>query len=187
MLPKGSKSADPEKESNVIHIKATASDKSINNRNKGEPEKHQTTSEGKIKKVSVVNDFEAVVNFKNDIAEKLRSLVSNYSIDVIKGIMKSTGVHKAIITSTLRIPAAQVDAMYENICKHGIQSQLNYYASAGMEVVQTGASAGGVDNTKKSLVKKAMLDKVISLQKDGRITKDIVYLLSLMLFETLLI
>ena len=46
VLPKGSKSADSEKESNVIHIKTTTTDQSVAGRSKNEPEKHQTTSEG---------------------------------------------------------------------------------------------------------------------------------------------
>ncbi|MDE9581904.1 LysM peptidoglycan-binding domain-containing protein [Citrobacter braakii] len=169
VLPKGSKSADSEKKNNVIHIKTTTTDKSVAGRSKNEPEKHQTTSEGNAKKISVVNDFEPVVNFKTDIPENLKDLVSNNSIDVIKGIMKSAGVHKIIITSILRTPEEQVDAMYTNMRKHGIQSQLDYYASAGKEVVQAGADAGGIDSTKKILVKKAMVDKVKSLQNDGRL------------------
>jgi hypothetical protein len=110
-----------------------------------------------------------VVNFQTDIPENLKKLVSSHSIDVIKEIMKSAGVHKIIITSTLRTPEEQVDAMYDNMRKAGIQSQLDYYASAGREVVQAGADAGGIDSTKKNLVKKAMLDKVKFLQKDGRL------------------
>jgi LysM repeat protein len=169
VLPKGSKSADAEKKINLINIKTTTTEKSVNSRKKSEPETHQTTPEGKSKEISVANDFEPVVNFQTDIPENLKKLVSSHSIDVIKEIMKSAGVHKIIITSTLRTPEEQVDAMYDNMRKAGIQSQLDYYASAGREVVQAGADAGGIDSTKKNLVKKAMLDKVKFLQKDGRL------------------
>jgi len=169
VLPKGSKSADSEKESNVIHIKTTTTDKSVARRSKNEPEKHQTTSEGKAKEISVVNDFEPLVKFRTDISEKLQSLVSAHSIDVIKGIMKSAGVHKITITSTLRTPEEQVEAMYNNMCNKGVQSQLDYYAAAGREVVQAGIAVGGIDKSKENQVKKAMVDKVNSLQKEGRL------------------
>lgn len=169
VLPKGSKSADSEKKNNVIHIKTTTTDKSVARRSKNEPEKHQTTSEGKAKEISVVNDFEPLVKFRTDISEKLQSLVSAHSIDVIKGIMKSAGVHKITITSTLRTPEEQVEAMYNNMCNKGVQSQLDYYAAAGREVVQVGIAVGGIDKSKENQVKKAMVDKVNSLQKDGRL------------------
>ena len=169
VLPKGSKSADSEKESNVIHIKTTTTDKSVARRSKNEPEKHQTTSEGKAKEISVVNDFEPLVKFQTDISENLQSLVSAHSIDVIKGIMKSAGVHKITITSTLRTPEEQVEAMYNNMCNKGVQSQLDYYAAAGREVVQAGIAVGGIDKSKDNQVKKAMVDKVNSLQKEGRL------------------
>lgn len=169
VLPKGSKSADSEKKNNVIHIKTTTTDKSVARRSKNEPEKHQTTSEGKAKEISVVNDFEPLVKFRTDISEKLQSLVSAHSIDVIKGIMKSAGVHKITITSTLRTPEEQVEAMYNNMCNKGVQSQLDYYAAAGREVVQVGIAVGGIDKSKENQVKKAMIDKVNSLKKDGRL------------------
>ncbi|KYM72066.1 muramidase family protein [Pantoea agglomerans] len=172
VLPKGSKSADSEKKNNVIHIKTTTTDKSVARRSKNEPEKHQTTSEGKAKEISVVNDFEPLVKFRTDISEKLQSLVSAHSIDVIKGIMKSAGVHKITITSTLRTPEEQVEAMYNNMCNKGVQSQLDYYAAAGREVVQVGIAVGGIDKSKENQVKKAMIDKVNSLQKDGRLVSN---------------
>ncbi|HCD4506617.1 TPA: hypothetical protein NBQ95_004692, partial [Enterobacter kobei] len=141
VLPKGSKSADSEKKSNVIHIKTTTTDKSVARRSKSDPEKHQTTSEGNAKKISVVNDFEPVVDFSKDIPLSLKNLVTNHSLDIMKGIMKSAGVHKIMITSTLRTAEKQVDAMYMNMKNKGIQSQLDYYAAAGREVVQAAIAA----------------------------------------------
>lgn len=169
VLPKGSKSADSEKESNVIHIKTTTTDQSVAGRSKNEPEKHQTTSEGKAKNVSVDKNFEPVVDFSKDIPLSLKNLVTNHSLDIMKGIMKSAGVHKIMITSTLRTAEKQVDAMYMNIKNKGIQSQLDYYAAAGREVVQAAIAVGGIDKSKENQVKKAMVDKVNSLQKDGRL------------------
>ncbi|MGC0006040.1 hypothetical protein [Enterobacter hormaechei] len=119
MLPKGSKSADSEKKNNVIHIKTTTTDNSVASRSKNEPEKHQTTSEGKTKNVSVDKNFEPVVDFSKDIPLSLRNLVTNYSLEIIKGIMKSSGVHKITITSTLRSVEKQVNAMYVNMQSKG--------------------------------------------------------------------
>ncbi|ENE4801717.1 LysM peptidoglycan-binding domain-containing protein [Klebsiella michiganensis] len=169
VLPKGSKSADSEKESNVIHIKTTTTDQSVAGRSKNEPEKHQTTSEGKAKNVSVDKNFEPVVDFSKDIPLSLKNLVTNHSLDIMKGIMKSADVHKIMITSTLRTAEKQVDAMYMNMKNKGIQSQLDYYAAAGREVVQAAIAVGGIDKSKENQVKKAMVDKVNSLQKDGRL------------------
>ena len=169
VLPKGSKSADSEKESNVIHIKTTTTDQSVAGRSKNELEKHQTTSEGKAKNVSVDKNFEPVVDFSKDIPLSLKNLVTNHSLDIMKGIMKSAGVHKIMITSTLRTAEKQVDAMYMNMKNKGIQSQLDYYAAAGREVVQAAIAVGGIDKSKENQVKKAMVDKVNSLQKDGRL------------------
>ena len=169
VLPKGSKSADSEKKNNVIHIKTTTTDKSVAGRSKNEPEKHQTTSEGKTKNVSVDKDFVPAIIFSSKIPEDLKNIVSNQSLDIMKEIMKSSGVHKITITSTLRTVQKQVVAMYDNMRSKGIQSQLDYYAAPGREVVQTGVDAGGTDKNKESVVKKAMMDKVESLQKDGRL------------------
>ena len=169
VLPKGSKSADSEKKNNVIHIKTTTTDKSVAGRSKNEPEKHQTTSEGKTKSVSVDKDFVPAIIFSSKIPEDLKNIVSNQSLDIMKEIMKSSGVHKITITSTLRTVQKQVVAMYDNMRSKGIQSQLDYYAAPGREVVQTGVDAGGTDKNKESVVKKAMMDKVESLQKDGRL------------------
>lgn len=169
VLPKGSKSADSENKSNVIHIKTTTTDKSVARRSKNEPEKHLTTSEGKAKNVSVDNDFVPVIIFSPNIPEDLKNLVSSQSLAIMKEIMKSSGVHKVTITSTLRTVQKQVDAMYVNMCSKGIQSQLDYYAAPGREVVQAGVEAGGTDKSKESVVKKAMMDKVKSLQKEGRL------------------
>ncbi|WP_369462132.1 LysM peptidoglycan-binding domain-containing protein [Citrobacter braakii] len=169
VLPKGSKSADSEKKNNVIHIKTTTTDKSVAGRSKNEPEKHQTTSEGKTKNVSVDKDFVPAIIFSSKIPEDLKNIVSNKSLDIMKEIMKSSGVHKITITSTLRTVQKQVVAMYDNMRSKGIQSQLDYYAAPGREVVQTGVDAGGTDKNKESVVKKAMMDKVESLQKDGRL------------------
>lgn len=169
VLPKGSKSADSEKKNNVIHIKTTTTDKFVAGRSKNEPEKHQTTSEGKTKNVSVDKDFVPAIIFSSKIPEDLKNIVSNQSLDIMKEIMKSSGVHKITITSTLRTVQKQVVAMYDNMRSKGIQSQHDYYAAPGREVVQAGVDAGGTDKNKESVVKKAMMDKVESLQKDGRL------------------
>ncbi|OXL35987.1 hypothetical protein CA284_20995 [Enterobacter mori] len=169
VLPKGSKSADSEKKNNVIHIKTTTTDESVAGRSKNEPDKHQTTSEGKTKNVSVDKDFVPAIIFSSKIPEDLKNIVSNQSLDIMKEIMKSSGVHKITITSTLRTVQKQVVAMYDNMRSKGIQSQLDYYAAPGREVVKAGVDAGGTDKNKESVVKKAMMDKVESLQKDGHL------------------
>lgn len=168
VLPKGSKSADSERKSNVVSIKTTTKNKSAST-SKVNTDAHHTDSEGKAKIISVDNDFVPVIIFSSNISENLRVIVSRQSLEIMKEIMKSSGVHKITITSTLRTVQKQVDAMYANMCSKGIQSQLNYYAATGREVVQAGIDAGGTDRSKIRLVKKAMMQKVVSLQNDGRL------------------
>lgn len=166
VLPKGSTSADVDKNKNVVHIKTTTKSAAV--KKKQQPlEKYKTDDKGTSKPASTTNEFEPVVVFS--VSETLKNLVTSKSLGVIKEIMKTAKVHKVTITSTLRTVQKQVDAMYANMQSKGIPSQLAYYAAAGRDVIKAGRDAGGNDARKVSEVKSAMVDKVISLQKDGEL------------------
>ncbi|MFO6296710.1 LysM peptidoglycan-binding domain-containing protein [Rahnella selenatireducens] len=166
VLPIGSTSADVDKNKNIVHIKTTTKSATINKRQKP-PEKHKTDDKGTSKPSSAPGEFEPVINFA--VSKSLKDLVTSKSLNIMKTIMKTAGIHKITITSTLRTVQKQVDAMYANMQSKGIQSQLNYYAVAGREVVKAAVAAGGNDLSKTKEVKSAMVNKVIDLQESGRL------------------
>lgn len=167
VLPKGSSSADTDKNDNIIHIKTTTTGKAISSRKSQQPDAHKTNENGVSKRVSVINDFIPEINFA--VSDSLKKLVSEHSLQILREIMKSAGIHKIKITSTLRSVEKQVNAMYHNMRTKGIDSQLSYYARAGREVIKAAIDAGGNDPDKVSIVKQAMSDKVIELQVQGRL------------------
>lgn len=166
VLPIGSTSADVDKNKNVVHIKTTTKSATIKKRQKP-PEKHKTDNKGTSKPTVAPGEFEPVINFS--VSKSLKDLVNSKLLNIMKEIMKTSGVHKITITSTLRTVQKQVDAMYVNMQSKGIQSQLNYYAAAGRDVIKAGVSAGGNDLAKAKEVKSAMVNKVINLQESGRL------------------
>ncbi|MDK9605692.1 lytic transglycosylase [Lelliottia wanjuensis] len=166
VLPHGSTSADKNKSKNVVHLKTTTKSAAVK-KNQSPPEKHKTDDKNSSKSTFVINEIEPIVKFA--VSHKLESLVSSKSLEILKGIMKTAGVHKITITSTLRTAQKQVDAMYTNMQSKGIQSQLNYYAAPGRAVVRAGVDAGGNDISKKEEVKLAMINKVIALQGEGKL------------------
>ncbi|PVZ79334.1 hypothetical protein C9426_33975 [Serratia sp. S1B] len=164
-LPAGSTSADIEKKKNVIHIKTTKKATSVK-KNKKAAKKHKTDDRGTVQPTTISNDFEPVVLFARGIRSEI---VSEKSIRIIKEIIKSANIHKVTISSTIRTPQRQVDAMYDNMRSKGIQSQLDYYGAYGREVILAAIDAGGNDPRKVIEVKTAMLNKVIAIQNNGGI------------------
>lgn len=61
--------------------------------------------------------------------------VSNYSLDVLKGVLKAAGIFSVTITSTQRTAKDQARVMYQNLVTHGVASQLALYGPNGDKVV----------------------------------------------------
>ncbi|MGV3344958.1 LysM peptidoglycan-binding domain-containing protein [Enterobacteriaceae bacterium LUAb1] len=162
-LPKGSQLADTDKEENIIHIKTTATRDAIINREK-QFEKHQTNQFSSAKKIVIKNNFEPVIVFSRDVRN---DLVSAKTLNIIKKILKKVSVHKVLITSTFRTPARQAKAMYGNMIKHGIESQLAYYKSNGKAVILAGVDAGGIAPDKRDSVLAAMTRKINEINNSG--------------------
>lgn len=163
VLPKGSKSADSEKKSNVIHIKTTTTDKSLNSRAGKEPEKHQTDMQGTSKKIDTNADFVPVLIFDKGNNDKNR--VSSKTKEILIYIAKSAGIHKLHITSTLRTPLEQAQAMYTNAKNLGVESQ-KHYKAAGWKVIQAGVAAG-IEDRNKAI--QAMVDEINTLMSKGQV------------------
>ena len=63
------------------------------------------------------------------------SVVSSYSIGILKSVMEESNNNSLTITSTARTPAGQARIMHGNITNKGIQSQYNLYGSYGDQVI----------------------------------------------------
>lgn len=165
-LPKGSTSADVDKNKNVVHIKTTTKTESIKKKQKP-PEQHKTDDKGTSKPASASSEFEPVILPRSQIS---LALLSEKSLNTLKAIMKKAGLHKVYISSTLRTPESQAGAMYDNMRTKGIKSQLKkgYYGANGIAVVQAGVDAGGIAPEKSQEVKAAMVSKILEFRKKGQ-------------------
>lgn len=162
ILPHGSKSANQNKENNIIHIKTTSSTNATNNNEKITSE-HFTDKNATSKKITQTNEFTPVILFDKGDSDKNR--VSDKTKEVLISIAKNAGIHKIHITSTLRTPLEQAQAMYSNILKLGLNSQ-KHYKHNGREVINAGVEAG-LDNRVKAI--SAMVDKINSLMARGEL------------------
>lgn len=63
------------------------------------------------------------------------SVVSQYTLQVLKECLAAAGERNATITSTSRTPRDQARAMYNNIVANGVASQRALYAAAGDQVI----------------------------------------------------
>ena len=64
-----------------------------------------------------------------------KNSITQYTIDVLEDILKSSENPSLKITSTQRSPEAQANAMYDNIESRGVKYNLDLYGSAGDQVV----------------------------------------------------
>ncbi|RJT45063.1 LysM peptidoglycan-binding domain-containing protein [Rahnella woolbedingensis] len=156
-LPSGSISADIDKNKNVVHIKTTTKPEAVKKKQQP-PEKHKTDDKGTAKPTTVKDDFEPVLIFVKGQADEKR--VSDKSKNILKSLAKESGAHILYITSTLRTPEEQAQAMYTNIRTRGVESQ-HYYAKNGRMVVDAGVAAGIED---KDAALDAMIKKIKNLQ-----------------------
>ena len=88
-----------------------------------------------------------------------KKAVSNYSLGVLRKIMKAAGVKKIIITSTARSPAEQARVMYDNIEAVGVAKQKGLYKAPGREVIAAYEKAKKEGKTPED-IKKIMENKI---------------------------
>lgn len=63
------------------------------------------------------------------------TVVSERSREIIRSVLNRAGLSSCVITSTVRSPARQARAMYNNIEATSAQTQLALYGTAGNEVI----------------------------------------------------
>lgn len=76
---------------------------------------------------------EIIVSFKSGVNQ---AAVSDYSMGVIKDLLKAANLTKATISDTTRSPEEQAAIMYRNIENNGVESQLRLYGPYGDKVIQ---------------------------------------------------
>lgn len=66
---------------------------------------------------------------------KATGVLSDYTVAVIKDLLRQSGEASATISSLQRTPEDQARIMFDNIMKHSAQQQKNLYAAAGDAVI----------------------------------------------------
>ncbi|HEX6747715.1 MAG TPA: transglycosylase SLT domain-containing protein [Longimicrobium sp.] len=98
-----------------------------------------------------------------DFAERARpDAVTPYSLGVLKGILRSAGLRRCLVSSTQRPPAEQARVMFDNLERHGVEHQKKLYARAGREVIDVYAEAKA-RGAAPDQVKAAMERKIIAI------------------------
>lgn len=95
--------------------------------------------------------------------------VSQYSLDVLGGVLKAAGIFSVTITSTQRTAKDQARVMYQNLVTHGVASQLALYGPNGDKVVNLYAKLKneGANETKI----KAEMEKLITSIGPDKVSK----------------
>lgn len=83
-----------------------------------------------INKVKSFQDASNAVVYSPSIANELQ-LVSAKSKRIIRDALREAGMQKAVITSTIRTPRAQVEAMYAG-AQRGLDAQLRMYEKSAL-------------------------------------------------------
>jgi hypothetical protein len=82
--------------------------------------------------------------------------------DVLRAIMRASGVKSITITSTVRTPADQARILYENIETYGVQPQKELYSSSGDKVIDEYVAAKNAGKNETE-IKSAMEAKIIEV------------------------
>jgi len=100
-----------------------------------------------------------------------QSVVSAYTLRVIKELLGAAGETGALITSTARTPKDQARAMYDNLETSGVERQKKLYGGAGDKVIDAYVEAKKAKKTKPQILA-AMEDKIEKLGP-SRVSKHI--------------
>lgn len=67
--------------------------------------------------------------------------VTDFSLEVLRDILRAAGLKSALISSTARTPADQARVMYNNLVAKGVAHQKKLYAAAGDSVIDVYAAS----------------------------------------------
>ena len=88
--------------------------------------------------------------------------VTEFSLAVLKDILRTAGLRSALVSSTARSPAQQARVMYNNIVAKGVAAQKKLYAAAGDAVIDAYVKAKAAKKSPDQ-IKAAMEAKIIEL------------------------
>lgn len=125
----------------------------------GKIEKDMKTIEIKIKKVEVANVEGVQVLFSGVNEAWRQAIVSEKTKKVLAYLAKEAGMDKIYITSTIRTPEAQAEAMYNQDIK---------YAAPGEAVKAVRDACKAKKMTKEQTIKK-MVEKIVELQDKNQV------------------
>lgn len=89
------------------------------------------------------------------------NVVSQYTLNIIKQLLGNSGLSSATITSTMRTPAQQVEAMYNN-CQSNVEKQLGIYGSAGDKVIRVYINDKKLKKSKSQIINN-MKNKILEV------------------------
>lgn len=95
--------------------------------------------------------------------------VSDYSLEVLRSVLRTAGIFSVTVTSTQRTAKDQARVMYQNLVTHGVASQLALYGPNGDKVVNLYAKlkSDGANETKI----KAEMEKLITSIGPDKVSK----------------
>lgn len=105
----------------------------------------------------------STVTFSPTLSEEDKSVVAQTTLDILESVASETNNPLVTITSTLRPPERQAQAMFDNL-RRGIKIS---YASAGRQVEKVYETENGLDKTDEEIVA-AMTAKIVELSKLGQ-------------------
>ena len=88
--------------------------------------------------------------------------VSDFTLGVLRDIMRSADVARLTITSTQRSPQDQARVMYDNIVRDGVAKQKALYKPAGQSVIDAYAAAKAAGKSPDD-IKAAMLAQILAI------------------------
>jgi hypothetical protein len=88
--------------------------------------------------------------------------VSDFTLTVLRDIMRAAGVPKLTITSTQRSPQDQARVMFDNIEREGVARQKRLYKPAGQSVIDAYVTAKDAGKTPDD-IKAAMVARILEI------------------------
>lgn len=116
--------------------------------------KNAAGSDKEIKTKYITVKPSAKITFSSSVDS---SVVSPYTLNVIKQILTNTGLTSAKITSTIRTPQKQAEIMYANCERTGPKIQKDIYAPAGEKVIDV-----YIEGKSEKLTKAEIIENMVS-------------------------
>ncbi len=99
---------------------------------------------------------EVVISFKDGVNQ---NAVTDYSLGVLKDVLKAAKLSKATISDTERTPAEQAAIMYRNLENKGAEHQLKLYGPTGDSVINVYSKLKAEEKTRAQII--AAMEKTI--------------------------